>query len=678
MKKIILQVFAVFLVNMFFLGQLFGAPADDNAKKIVPVITYLLSGDEPVKANVGGVAQTTQNGFDSHGGKLSFLSGDMAGIVVNVPEGTFESNTTVKLSKRLGSLNPNDGLFSRKMFSVETNASTYFRNPIKITIPFDNSKGFPVPYSINASGNIEPCQIVDINNTASTLSFESYKTAIFTWIYANINSSASSLTDYRAKKDGFRITNQGTPPLSTGGECLGMSTYSIWHFVNKGTGLYNKYTQPLTSCSAGNTIGQDIIATRAHLSVSRQIGRYWTIIDQIRNQYNDIQRVSLLKNILRNTKVPTAFILSAYPGGGLGSYHHAVVAYDVSNSNQISIYDSNYPNQERKIHFDNATKRFVPYDTFTTISPLGYGSFSYTEPFEDIWKDAEDSFTSPDATITISSHTSGQNVSDRHIVLKGKIESGQALSETLEVYIGGNAFTARVDKTTGQFSVNVTLDPGENTLNFIVKAYDVHNQLVTISNNMQCSQFKLNAPDDGAIMLVTLTWDKGDTDVDLYAIDPNGDYSYYNHKRTSDGGELDYDDINGYGPEHWTLQYSDTIRYGEDYRIRLHYYSDHGNGGTNYRVTIKMYEGTRYETAQVYTGYLSYDNSYNDSPNDTGSDWVDIATIRPVNVNAPASSVPKYSSTPNNVNGKIILTVPVASKEERQKAKEENIKNNKE
>ena len=105
---------------------------------------------------------------------------------------------------------------------------------------------------------------------------------------------------------------------------------------------------------------------------------------------------------------------------------------------------------------------------------------------------------------------------------------------------------------------------------------------------------------------MSLTWDKNDTDLDLYVIDPTGDYSCYYNKVTNDGGELDLDDVNGYGPEHWTLMESDTVRYGQPYRLRIHYYNDNNHGGTNYTVKITTQEGTSLVKNYFHTGFYFY------------------------------------------------------------------------
>ena len=48
---------------------------------------------------------------------------------------------------------------------------------------------------------------------------------------------------------------------------------------------------------------------------------------------------------------------------------------------------------------------------------------------------------------------------------------------------------------------------------------------------------------------VTLTWNTGDTDIDLHVIEPDGSHVYYNNQTGGSTAILDVDDRNGYGPE---------------------------------------------------------------------------------------------------------------------------------
>jgi hypothetical protein len=93
----------------------------------------------------------------------------------------------------------------------------------------------------------------------------------------------------------------------------------------------------------------------------------------------------------------------------------------------------------------------------------------------------------------------------------------------------------------------------------------------------------------------TLLWDSK-ADIDLHVIEPGGKEIYWNDPRGKFGGELDVDNVEGFGPEniYWLKQNPDGSKDlgpgppGE-YRWFVHYYG--GNGGvaapTRWKVRVK-------------------------------------------------------------------------------------------
>lgn len=269
-----------------------------------------------------------------------------------------------------------------------------------------------------------------------------------------------------------------------------------------------------------------------------------------------------------------------------------------------------------------------------------------------------------DAQITVTSHNSQQQTSDRIVTLVGTVVSGGIPVKTLEISNGTTTFTGNV--TNGQFSIPVTLTFGTNSLTFRTFGQDANQNTVECPNNMT-APFVLTLISDQAAILVTLTWDTNNTDIDLYVIDPTGDYSCYYHKATADGGKLDYDVTQGYGPEHWTLLGTNTVRWNEPYKVRLHYYSDHTSGSTpsNYTVNVLVNEGTSSAHTYTYTGSMTVDNSSNSTPTGTGDDWRDIVTITPVQ----PSNGETQPTMRQGASGNMEITVPVPASALRNKGK---------
>lgn len=89
----------------------------------------------------------------------------------------------------------------------------------------------------------------------------------------------------------------------------------------------------------------------------------------------------------------------------------------------------------------------------------------------------------------------------------------------------------------------------------------------------------------------TLTWDN-DTDLDLYVTEPSGDTIWYGNRFSTTGGELDRDDLDGFGPENifWP---TDFARPGE-YKVEVRMFS--GNKETTFRVKPKLGDNNFYNS----------------------------------------------------------------------------------
>jgi uncharacterized protein YfaP (DUF2135 family) len=86
-------------------------------------------------------------------------------------------------------------------------------------------------------------------------------------------------------------------------------------------------------------------------------------------------------------------------------------------------------------------------------------------------------------------------------------------------------------------------------------------------------------------LLTILTWDKDDTDIDTHITSQGSEVAYYSLSQA--WGDLDIDDVNGFGPETFT---STTETWGQAYNVRVHYYSDHGNGESTATMRVIYYD----------------------------------------------------------------------------------------
>ncbi|MDR2701467.1 MAG: DUF2135 domain-containing protein [Spirochaetaceae bacterium] len=88
-------------------------------------------------------------------------------------------------------------------------------------------------------------------------------------------------------------------------------------------------------------------------------------------------------------------------------------------------------------------------------------------------------------------------------------------------------------------------------------------------------------------VIVTLSWDNL-ADVDLHVKDPSGEEIYYSHKTSRSGGELDFDNREGYGPEH--IYWPTGAAPDGTYEVYVNFYgpgsSSANNTSSNYTVLI--------------------------------------------------------------------------------------------
>jgi len=595
------------------------------------------------------------------GGEISFTDGPLAGVTITIPPNAVKAATTFTVSSNSGTLKPVSGQFSGRVIDLQSSGQTVFSEPIKITVPCPNNAGVvPVPFFIGTDRTIQACDVGTIDTEAGVLTYYTSHASLYTEIWTAITGEGGQ-SAFRASSDGFQIDNAGSQ-YNPSGECFGMSGFSAWHFRNYGKGFYPKFMQDIVSPVSGLSVkGQDIIATRAHISYSQKWNVFFPMLASIQ-KLSDEQTYNTIISLLRNTKNPVMLYLSQKPGS---TGTHAVLAYNNSAYGTIAVYDPNNPGTPSTITYDVSTKSFIPYAGYTRIRMIGQGSI-FTEPYEKIYADALAGFHgSADAQIAITSHTADQQVTERTIQLKGTVQSGEMLVNKLEITLNGKTtFSGPVDAD-GNFTIPLSLVYGKNDLSFTTYGTDAHSNSVMCLNNL-FEGFTLNLLTGKAAILVTLTWGGGDTDLDLYMVDPGGDYSCYYHKTTADGGVLDYDIQHGYGPEHWTLLDTSTVRWDQPYKVRVHYYSDHSSAAetvpVSFTVNVLLYEGTEFATTLSYAGALTSENYSNTGPTSTGADWADVATITPVQPGAGADTSLTVS---RGVSGALEIKVPVPLPEQR-------------
>jgi uncharacterized protein YfaP (DUF2135 family) len=199
-----------------------------------------------------------------------------------------------------------------------------------------------------------------------------------------------------------------------------------------------------------------------------------------------------------------------------------------------------------------------------------------------------DAISSPvtDRILTISGRVSNPSLPSANLVISGDIDQVYTLN------LANGAFSQEVAiQATNQITTNSVL--------VVADAGSRHVEATT--------SFTSQVPPSA--LRVTLTWDTGGTDVDLWVTDPNGASCGWSNPQTASGLTLDFDDTNGYGPENITT----TSVIPGVYSIRVHYWSDYDPDNaitTNCTVVVRLNEGTPDETTTTYYGTL-YDSGDN-------------------------------------------------------------------
>lgn len=103
---------------------------------------------------------------------------------------------------------------------------------------------------------------------------------------------------------------------------------------------------------------------------------------------------------------------------------------------------------------------------------------------------------------------------------------------------------------------------------------------------------------------IILTWDTDGTDIDLHVINPKEVDCCYSNPQTEEGGKLDVDITDGYGPEVFTQ----TNAARGVYKVKAHYYSSNGHPQTHVRLQVILFEGTDLEKIYRFDKVLTKTN----------------------------------------------------------------------
>lgn len=493
--------------------------------------------------------------------------------------------------------------------------------PLLLTVRYDpravtHADDLSVVHYNSAAQRYEPVTVLAHDRASHAITFEARTFSPFVVVDFAAAELPTSYTvpGFDPSENGWSIPNFGSYH-SPGGNCLGMSGYSTWYFGSRSGPLATKFSP------AGSPSTAQLVAARAHLAQSQ----YWARqSDDYLRRLGNGATARLMRMSLALFGQPTILLL-----GTDGTPRHASVLFGYD-ANGFKFYDVNVPGQTQTVRFDGTN--WGTYSRYNTFSYVALPSLGRTEDFEQLTAQAEGGFASS-SLITVTAPTPGQGVDSHSVTLTGTLSGELNGASSMVAYVKG--VPQRVAAGTGAFESTLPVSAGDNTI--VLFAGPNISQQSNWYPNAATMILSVNGTAPPTTLLTTLTWDQDASDVDLYVIEPppRGEAAWYANMVTDHRMALDFDNTVGFGPEHVTLTTTGaqpgTVLDGL-YKVRVHYYGDHGAGSTvSGTVSILINEGQPTQRLVQRRFTLSGADPRNDRPSGSGGDWADIASVDLIN-----------------------------------------------
>jgi len=480
--------------------------------------------------------------------------------------------------------------------------------PVSVTVSYDSSavqdaENLLVLYT---DGTVfEPATITARDAANNTITFDTRRFSSFVLVETDNTEPSNYDTGFLTELNGWNIPAFGTF-FAPGGTAFAMAGYASWAF-NQGKAFLNSaYSDEVAA----------ILAVRVQIAQAETWGsQEW----RRAQNFKDKELATLLRTYVSTLEQPIVMLL------GQNFTTHAVLVYAYDEGG-FSFYDPAFAGETQYITYDGNN-----FGTYNSLSPTGYASlasFGTDSDFSTLTAEADSGFPGSN-NLSIDEPQADESIDARETPLSGSFLND--LSEETDLYVEVKGVGRQLPVTNGNFNNVVELSNGINTIV----------ALAGVDASLENNWFE-NAPTvirdvEGTLppahLLVTLTWEQNETDVDLYITEPEGETMWYGGSRTANGLELDIDDTTGFGPEHGTLEVGANSQVLEgEYVVRVHYFSDDGLGvDATGRVTIVINEGEIDQNTLSLRYRIVDDNSSQSGPGETGSSWVDIAKVDLIN-----------------------------------------------
>jgi len=207
----------------------------------------------------------------------------------------------------------------------------------------------------------------------------------------------------------------------------------------------------------------------------------------------------------------------------------------------------------------------------------------------------------PIPTVTLASYLQdGMMVTSSFLNIQASVSyNGAPLTSGLAVLSVNGRDTFETIDFDGVIRGAIALFPGDNLLQVRVTGPNGSTGVSPTINIIRVSNLAAAAAASQDIT-ITLSWNTDGTDLDMHVFDPNGRHAWYGSLGGIPGGRLDRDDVDGFGPEVFTLPNPPR----GTYRVAVDAYRIDGTptvGSLTVRVgSREIFTGTYRFTAQDY------------------------------------------------------------------------------
>jgi hypothetical protein len=518
----------------------------------------------PAEVNLGNDVPLATQTFSPGGG---FISGPSAtpleGYTLIVPAGAFDTDTEVTLGYNDGTIIPVAGELVGPIIELSTDYGQEFEDMLKITVPHDGGPDdIAIPFYVTPDGRLEYCEIV--SHGTGFVTFGTYHASDFAVILARALDPLADFYDtkFDPKKHGFQIRNLASPNFAN--ESFGMVAFAQYHFQGASGNLYPQYMDKFPDTDVTR---QQVLATRAHTSVSRVWQNYIAEAKWQTQTLTDAQEWLLLQYTMVNSRRPIIIVM-----GNASAPDHAVLAYAFV-GDEMFIYDPYWPGEHRSIRFTGTRLDYQGATDFATIGHgmIGTGTFGALEPRENFSRILAEVKQAPSPDAFVSSAHFGGTVLDYHTSLSLLVASGSVNIEEVVLTNDGRRYLAKV-KPGGLFEFpSVYIRNGANYFYVQTRGFSAQNKLIDVPNNFTNTQgFLITGEHPGSTVMVELTWDNSvapepyDMDFAL-KFDDTVLNSAQAPQTDQYGGEIINSGLNSGGPDLYILTPSDEIPWGAAY-----------------------------------------------------------------------------------------------------------------